>query len=128
MVKLEVTGVKDFHSGVDGGVLPEPLADLVRLLGHLIGTDEKCLIPGFYDKVRQITKDEHALYDDVSDMMPALEVSRKGQPNLVNFKYKDKKESTLARWHFPTISFHGIQVSGLGTSTIIPAFVPLLSF
>jgi hypothetical protein len=43
---------RDLHSGNDGGVFTEPMADLVQLLGSLHGPGGKILVPGFYNDVR----------------------------------------------------------------------------
>lgn len=46
---LEVTGIsKDLHSGVFGGLVHEPMTDLVALMGKLVANDGKILIPGIY--------------------------------------------------------------------------------
>ena len=118
-MKIEVSGTQDLHSGVDGGVFPEPMADLVRLLGYLIGPDEKCLVPGFYAKVRQVSKEDDKLYDEASKVMAKLELAQ-GDGSGGNYTRKAPKQAVLARWHHPTISFHGVQVSGIGTATVIP--------
>eukprot|EP00878_Enallax_costatus_P021135 GHUV01022368.1.p1 GENE.GHUV01022368.1~~GHUV01022368.1.p1 ORF type:complete len:715 (+),score=178.90 GHUV01022368.1:262-2145(+) len=43
---------RDLHSGNDGGVFSEPMADLVQLLGSLNGPGGKISVPGFYNDVR----------------------------------------------------------------------------
>lgn len=44
---LEVSsGISDAHSGVDGGIVAEPMFDMVRLLAAINGRDGVCL-PGF---------------------------------------------------------------------------------
>lgn len=43
---------RDLHSGNDGGVFAEPMADLVQLLGSLHGPGGKISVPGFYTDVR----------------------------------------------------------------------------
>jgi acetylornithine deacetylase/succinyl-diaminopimelate desuccinylase-like protein len=46
---LEVTGIaKDLHSGVFGGLVHEPMTDLIALMGKLVSHDGKILIPGIY--------------------------------------------------------------------------------
>jgi Cys-Gly metallodipeptidase DUG1 len=46
---LEVTGVaKDLHSGVFGGVVHEPMTDLVHLMSTLVDPKGKILVPGIY--------------------------------------------------------------------------------
>ena len=43
---------RDLHSGNDGGVFHEPMADLVQLLGSLHGPGGKVSVPGFHNSVR----------------------------------------------------------------------------
>jgi hypothetical protein len=43
---------RDLHSGNDGGVFSEPMADLVQLLGALHGPGGKISVPGFSNHVR----------------------------------------------------------------------------
>jgi len=53
---IEVRGPpKDLHSGNDGGVLAEPLADLAKVLASLVGPGDgggRVSVPGFYEGVR----------------------------------------------------------------------------
>ncbi|KAF8073182.1 Cndp1 [Scenedesmus sp. PABB004] len=43
---------RDLHSGNDGGVFSEPMADLVQLLGSLQGAGGRVAVPGFHNGVR----------------------------------------------------------------------------
>jgi hypothetical protein len=50
---LQVSGPeRDLHSGNDGGMFSEPMADLVQLLGALHGPGGKISVPGFSNHVR----------------------------------------------------------------------------
>jgi len=50
---LQVSGPeRDLHSGNDGGVFNEPMADLVQLLGSLHGPGGRISVPGFNNNVR----------------------------------------------------------------------------
>ena len=44
-------GGRELHSGNDGGVFNEPMADLCRLLATLVDSQHNILVPGFYDDV-----------------------------------------------------------------------------
>jgi Cys-Gly metallodipeptidase DUG1 len=44
-------GGRDLHSGNDGGVFNEPMADLCKLLATLVDAQHNILVPGFYDDV-----------------------------------------------------------------------------
>ncbi|KAI8643152.1 hypothetical protein BD408DRAFT_415352 [Parasitella parasitica] len=59
----------DLHSGVEGGAVSEPLIDLIHVLGRLVDSDKKVLIPGFYNQVRPVTEAEEKLYDPIVEWM-----------------------------------------------------------
>ena len=46
-------GARDLHSGNDGGVFNEPMADLCKLLSTLVDSQHNILVPGFYDDVAE---------------------------------------------------------------------------
>lgn len=62
--KIEISSIKqgDLHSGVDGGAYDEPLNDLVKVLSKLCSTDKNVLIPGWYEGVRPVTREEEEEY------------------------------------------------------------------
>ncbi|KAK9457782.1 hypothetical protein V1511DRAFT_507878 [Dipodascopsis uninucleata] len=94
----------DLHSGVDGGLFREPLMDMTKLLASLTDDNGKVLIPGYYDPVRPITDAEAVLYEQI------------GQKSSI----KLAKESLMAKWRLPSLTIHGISVSGPVNPTIIP--------
>jgi len=55
----------DLHSGMQGGVVSEPLVDMVRLLASLTDAEGRVRIPGFLDEVRPLGAEESKLYDQV---------------------------------------------------------------
>nr|XP_030724046.1 beta-Ala-His dipeptidase isoform X5 [Globicephala melas] len=56
---------QDFHSGTFGGILNEPMADLVALLGSLVDSSGRILIPGIYDHVAPVTEEEKRTYEAI---------------------------------------------------------------
>ncbi|CAG0898011.1 unnamed protein product, partial [Cyprideis torosa] len=110
---------KDLHSGVFGGVVHEAMADLVYLMNQLLGMDGKILIPGVYDTVAPLTKEEEELYEKM-DFDPEKLRSDIGCKCLNN---EGKKEAVLmAKMRNPTLSLHGIEgaFSDAGCKTVIP--------
>jgi len=51
---------KDLHSGRFGGTVPNPLNELARLIAGMHDADGRVTLPGFYDKVREMTEQERA--------------------------------------------------------------------
>jgi acetylornithine deacetylase/succinyl-diaminopimelate desuccinylase-like protein len=61
--EIRVRGPRqDVHSGQYGGGIDNPANVLVRLLASLTDADGRIAVPGFYDRVRDLTDAEHAAY------------------------------------------------------------------
>ena len=59
--ELRATGpAVDLHSGTFGGVAPNPINTLARIVGELKDRDGHITIPGFYDAVREPSREEVA--------------------------------------------------------------------
>ncbi|KAG1834186.1 hypothetical protein EV424DRAFT_1363232 [Suillus variegatus] len=103
---VEITsGVPDLHSGVEGGAAPEPMFDMIRLLGTLMDGERKVAIPNFYNPVRHQTEAEKQLNDVLSNVTQT--------PGSV----------LSSRWSEPSLTVHDIDVSGPRNSTVIPGKV-----
>ncbi|ETN72398.1 peptidase dimerization domain protein [Necator americanus] len=120
--QLEVTGIQqDLHSGVYGGVVHEPLQDLVWMMSQLTSVENRILIPGIYDDVAPMSKEEHELYDSIDFCVKEFRESV-GAKKLPT---EDKKTLLIRRWREPCLSLHGIEgaFSGAGEKTVIPSKV-----
>jgi acetylornithine deacetylase/succinyl-diaminopimelate desuccinylase-like protein len=112
---------QDLHSGSYGGGADNPANVLVRMLASLTDGHGRVTIPGFYDRVRDMTPEEHAAYAeqpfDEADWAKRIEVSgpMDGEPGYTLL------ERMSAR---PTFDVDGLWggYSGEGSKTIIPAF------
>lgn len=103
----------DLHSGVDGSAqLDESLKDLIMLLGTLTSKKGDVKIPGFYDPVPKVSKEEAALYADITSALvqrnPEL-----GDPDAL-------ATSLMRRWREASLTIHRFQTSGPDNATIIP--------
>lgn len=60
-VEVEVTGPnRDLHSGLYGGAVANPINILAKMIASLHDENNRVTIPGFYDKVAGLSKEERA--------------------------------------------------------------------
>lgn len=103
----------DLHSGVDGSAqLDESLKDLVMLLSTLTGSHGRVKIPGFYDPIPELSKDEEHLYADITQSLVARNPDL-GDP-------EELATSLMRRWREASLTIHRFQTSGPANATIIP--------
>ncbi len=58
-VEVEVTGPnRDLHSGLYGGAVANPINILTKMIASLHDENNHITIPGFYDKVEELSKEE----------------------------------------------------------------------
>lgn len=111
----------DLHSGIFGGVIAEPMTDLVQVLAKLVDSNGKILIPGIDEMVAPLTEKEDALYDDIDFTVDELHAASGSETGL----YDNKKDILKHRWRYPSLSIHGVEGAfhGAGAKTVIPAKV-----
>ncbi len=111
---------RDLHSGTYGGVAPNALETLVRILAGLKGKDGVINIPKLYRAVEPPTKSELKAWKKLPfDKKAYLEHEITG-----NAITGIKKASIFERtWALPTLEIHGIKggFTGDGAKTVIPA-------
>jgi len=119
--ELHVEGARqDLHSGVYGGVAPNPLMAVAEILTALKDRDGHILIPGFYDRVVEPAPAEKEAwarlpFDEKEYLEKEIGATQlTGEPGLTVF------DRTWAR---PTLEVHGIRGGfiGEGAKTVIPA-------
>ena len=120
-VELHATGpAVDLHSGTFGGIAPNPINTLARIIGELKDRNGHITIPDFYDNVRPPTdeeladwkgKDRH--YAETVRQMTGVR-ALEGEPGFLAI------ELTCSR---PTLDANGIigGYTGDGAKTVIPA-------
>lgn len=65
---MQVTGPnRDLHSGNDGGVFNEPLADLTKILASLVDSHNNIAVPGFYEAVKHSSIEQTLTRLEASD-------------------------------------------------------------
>lgn len=119
-MEVEVTGPnRDLHSGSFGGAVANPINVLAGMIAKLHDKNNRVTIPGFYEDVLKLTKEE--------------------RKNFLRLKFSDKKiaknlnvaelngekgYTTLERlWARPTLDCNGIWGGfvGEGAKTVIPS-------
>lgn len=119
--EVEVQGPsRDLHSGMYGGVAPNPFEALARIVVGLKSVEGKILIPGFYDRVQSPSAVELAAWERLPFDEKAYREKELGSTALTG----EQKYSVLERtWARPTLDVHGMPGGfiGPGSKTVIPA-------
>lgn len=110
---------QDLHSGMYGGVVENPLNALVKLLASLRDEQGRVTIPGFYDRVRDLSAEERAALNQ-DGVTEAEILAETGAPALWGDPAYSLAERIGVR---PTLDIHGIRGGfvGSGQKTVIPA-------
>ena len=122
LTDAEVTlrgAASDLHSGSFGGGVPNPLHAMASLLAGLHDADGRVTVPGFYDRVIELTDQERELFAK----LPFDEKEWLAQAGDSGATYGEKGFTTLERiWARPTAEVNGMWGghTGVGGKTIIP--------
>lgn len=120
LFSIEVEGpATDLHSGLFGGVAPNPINALTCILATLTDAEGRVLVPGFYDGIVPPSAAERAGWKrlTLTDKSLRAEV---GAAALVG----EPGYSAIERlWARPTFDVHGIRGGyvGAGVKAVIPA-------
>ncbi len=119
-LEVKVTGPnKDLHSGHYGGAVANPINVLCDMISSLIDKDGRITVPGFYDKVVELTPDERKMLArapfDIDEYKAFLDINEvKGE----------KGYTTLERTGIrPSLDVCGIWGGyiGQGAKTVLPS-------
>lgn len=119
-LEVKVTGPnKDLHSGHYGGAVANPINVLCDMISSLIDSDGRITVPGFYDKVVELTPDERKMLArapfDMDEYKHFLDINEvKGE----------KGYTTLERTGIrPSLDVCGIWggYTGQGAKTVLPS-------
>ena len=110
----------DMHSGLLGGIAPNPAQALAEILLRLKDSAGHILVPGFYDGVRSISDEERRQFARV----PVDEAKLKSTYGLRALHGEAGFSPTERNWARPTLDVNGIWggYQGPGSKTIIPAW------
>src|SRR5690606_15612103 len=117
-VEVEVTGPnRDLHSGLYGGAVANPINVLVKMIASLHDENNRITIPGFYDKVQNLSDTERA---KMAEAPFSLENYKKALS--IEDVYGETGYSTNERNSIrPTLDVNGIWggYTGEGAKTVI---------
>jgi acetylornithine deacetylase/succinyl-diaminopimelate desuccinylase-like protein len=119
-VEVEITGPnRDLHSGTYGGAVGNPINILCDMIASLKDENNHITIPGFYDKVRELTPDER---QEIARVPFSLEEYKKELD--IQDIYGEEGFSTIERIGVrPTLDVNGIWGGyiGEGAKTVLPS-------
>lgn len=110
----------DLHSGVYGGIAPNPLQALAWVLADLKGRDGRINLPGLYESMRVLSDEERAILERQSMQSASILMQAAGLAELPGEAGYSVEERRTAR---PSFEVHGIigGFTGDGAKTVIPA-------
>ncbi len=111
---------KDLHSGLFGGTVHNPAQALIELVAGMHNKKGKVTLPGFYDKVRELSKKERKEFKRLPTSNKEL-IAMTGVPALWGEPKFIPAERVGAR---PTLEVNGLLsgFTGQGSKTVLPAW------
>lgn len=114
--KLTLSGPRqDLHSGLFGGIVPNPNNILVRALASLTDASGRVTLPGFYNDVQPVDERERSHYLQ----LPVDEDSLRRTLGVQHLQREPGYTLLEQRWTRPTLDVHFL--SGGSPRTVIPA-------
>ena len=117
-IEVEVTGPnRDLHSGIYGGAVANPINILTKMIASLHDENNHITIPGFYDKVEDLSKEER---EAMAQAPFSLDAYKKALD--IDAVYGEKGYTTNERNSIrPTLDVNGIWggYTGEGAKTVI---------
>jgi len=118
-MEVEVTGPnRDLHSGLYGGAVANPINVLAKMIASLQDENNHITIPGFYDKVEELSKEERNKMAEAP-----FDLEEYKEKLDIDAVYGEKGYSTLERASIrPTLDVNGIWggYTGEGAKTVLP--------
>lgn len=119
-IEVEVTGPnRDLHSGVYGGAVANPINILAKMIASMHDENNHITIPGFYDRVVELTAAERAALNkapfDIEEFKSDLGIAD---------VWGEKGYNTIERTGIrPTLDVNGIWggYTGEGSKTVLPS-------
>lgn len=112
---------QDLHSGMWGGRSPNPISELVKVLAQLWDADRRVTLPGFYDGVRELSRQEREAWAglgfDAAAALAKIGLGPEADIGEAGFSALERE------WARPTAEINGIVggYTGKGAKTVIPS-------
>ncbi len=119
-VEVEVTGPnRDLHSGLYGGAVANPVNILARMIASLHDENKHITIPGFYDKVEELTATERAKMAEAPFSQEAYNKALDIASEYGEEGYTTNERNSIR----PTLDVNGIWGGyiGEGAKTVLPS-------
>lgn len=117
-VEVEVTGPnRDLHSGLYGGAVANPINILTKMIASLHDENNHITIPGFYDKVEELSKEERAEMAKAPFSLDAYKAALDIEDVYGEKGYTTNERNSIR----PTLDVNGIWggYTGEGAKTVI---------
>ncbi|MFC5048139.1 dipeptidase [Aquimarina hainanensis] len=117
-VEVEVTGPnRDLHSGLYGGAVANPINILTKMIASLHDENNRITIPGFYDKVEELSTEERAEMAKAPFSLDAYKKSLDIKAVYGEEGYTTNERNSIR----PTLDVNGIWggYTGEGAKTVI---------
>jgi len=119
-MEVEVTGPnRDLHSGVYGGAVANPINQLCKMIASLHDENNHITIPGFYDKVLELSAEERKALNEAP-----FDLEEYKKDLNIKSEWGEKGYTTLERTGIrPTLDVNGIWggYTGEGAKTVLPS-------
>ncbi|MDP3313397.1 dipeptidase [Lutibacter sp.] len=117
-VEVEVTGPnRDLHSGLYGGAVANPINILAKMIASLHDENNRITIPGFYDKVQDLSDEERAEMAKAPFSLDAYKKALDLEEVYGETGYTTNERTSIR----PTLDVNGIWggYTGQGAKTVI---------
>ena len=117
-VEVEVTGPnRDLHSGLYGGAVANPINILTKMIASLHDENNHITIPGFYDKVDELTQEERNAMEKAPFNLEAYKAALDIDDVYGESSYTTNERNSIR----PTLDVNGIWggYTGEGAKTVI---------
>jgi acetylornithine deacetylase/succinyl-diaminopimelate desuccinylase-like protein len=112
--KVKISSIKRaVHSGLGGGVIPDPTAILAQLYANALGKNGEVIIPGIRVGKNSIVKNRNRIFSEINFSEAKL---RKEflLPSPISFLQKGKERFYNALWFSPALTLLNLQIAQPG--------------